>query len=378
MSAVAPTHPDRAGNQEVLAILARCGNVDLSRLSHAIGPVDGEDALRALVALQMLDRIAARAVSLVLKGRLSEGDLKQLLDVSTLQYRLDRFAPAPAPPTVHPLPLPLNSRLGRYPVLGLLGRGGSCHVYRSVHPELGVPVALKVSADATPLEAEAGVLARISHANVVRLWDLERVGRLTVLVLEYVDGESLARTLGRVGAVDVRVAFRMARDVIRGLCSAHAAGVVHGDVKPANVIATSAGRFKLADFGSTRPTSLALYAGGAVHGTWPYAALECFDGRGNERSDIYSLGLTLYHALTGHSPVTARGFAECREEHTNLTLDPLHWTVPGVSRKASDLIRRMTALDPTDRPTGRRLVAEARRAFCPDASATYSHPEIAR
>ncbi len=367
-----------AGNQEVFAILARCGNVDHSQLSRAIGPVDGEDALRALVAHGVLDRIAARAVSLVCEGRLSEGDLKQLLDVSTLQLRLDRYTPTPPPQPVHPLPLPLNSRLGRYPVLGLLGRGGSCHVYRSVHPELGVPVALKVSMNGTPLEAEAGVLARIHHANVVRLWDLERVGRLTVLVLEYVDGESLARNLTRLGSVNVHVAFRMARDVVRGLCSAHAAGVVHGDVKPANVIATTVGRFKLADFGSTRNTSIALYAGGEIQGTWPYAAPECFEGRGDERSDVYSLGLTLYHALTGRSPVTARGFAECRDEHVTLTLDPLHWTVPGVGRKASDLVRRMIALDPSDRPTGRRLVAEARRAFCPEAFATSSHPEIAR
>lgn len=378
MLAVAPTHPDRAGNQDVFAILARCGKVDLSRLSRAFGPVAGEEALRALVAHGVLDRVAARAVSLVLEGRLSEGDLKQLLDVSAIQFRVDQFTPTPPSPPAHPLPFPLNSRLGRYPILGLLGRGGSCHVYRSVHPELGVPVALKVSADGAPLGVEARILARIQHKNVVRLWDLEQVGRLTVLVLEYVDGESLARTLAWVGAIDPRIAFRMARDVIRGLCSAHAAGVVHGDVKPANVLGTTAGRFKLADFGSTRPTSLALDAGGAIQGTWPYAAPECFDGHGDERSDVYSLGLTLYHALSGHSPVTARGFAECRDEHANLTLDPLHWTVPGVGRKASDLVRRMIALDPADRPTGRRLVAEARRAFCPETSATSSHPEIAR
>jgi len=351
-------HPTWVRELDVIGILARCGNIDEARLACVTGPLTGHDALRLLDARGFLDRVAARAIAQVLDGGLPERDLKQVLDLPTLRKHLDQIDSPVLLPKIQPLPLPLNSYLGHYAIKGLLGCGASSHVYRSIHPHLQIPVALKVSNDAGSLHAEAAVLVRLSHPSIVRVWDVEQVGRLTILVLEYLDGESLARAFSQGRGVDPTIGFRAARDMVRALHAAHKCGVVHGDVKPANVIATSSGRFKLVDFGTaTKPVSLPT-SGEILEGSWPYAAPECFNRPGDPRSDVYSLGLTLYHALSGRAPVTAQGFTGCRDEHASLNLDPLHWTVPGVGRSASDLIRRMTHFDPTNRPTGSQLLSD--------------------
>ncbi len=376
------TRPRRGvGEQEVFDLLARCAGANAARLADLARGTARASALPALVAAGVLDRVSARAVGLVLAGSLDERDLKQLIDLPLLRTRIDRLAIAAgrtdaAPTHPLPLPLPLDSPLGRYTIRGLLGRGGSGHVYLSVHPEFGVPLALKVSMDATPLRAEAAILTRITHRNVVRVWDLERAGRLTILVLEYVDGGSLGRRLTQGRPLSPAMVLRVARDILSALRAAHGAGVIHGDVKPANILGPSAGRFKLADFGTARRPADSLTGGGTIHGTWPYTAPESFDGRVVPESDVYSLGLTLYHAMTGQPAVPATGYAECRAAHAKLTLDPLHWTVPGVSQRFSDLIRRMTSPDPAARPSVALLLREFRSVRI--APATALHPETSR
>jgi serine/threonine protein kinase len=361
-----------------LALLARCTGADRGRLAALVPGKAGAALVPALVDAGVLDRVSARALGLVLAGSLDERDLKQLLDLPALRARLDRAARSSARSDVPaaPLPLPLDSLLGRYTIRGLLGRGGSGHVYRSVHPDLGIPVALKVSADAEPLRAEAAVLARITHRAVVRVWDVERAGRLAALVLEYVDGGGLGRALAGGDPLPAATVLRAARDVLAALTAVHAAGVVHGDVKPANVLGAAGSGFKLGDFGTARRSADPVPAGGLIHGTWPYAAPECFDGRGGPAADVYSLGLTLRHAATGRPDVTSTAFAECRAAHAAAALDPLHWTVPGVGRRVSDLVRRMTALDPADRPTASALL-RAFRGVRPTPP-TVLHPEAAR
>ena len=362
--------PRGVGEHDVYALLARCTGADVARLVALTRSANPVAAVPSLVAAGVLDRVSARAVGRVLAGSLDERDLKQVLDLPALRTRIDRPTREEQPPAP-PLPLPLDSTFGRYTIRGLLGRGASGHVYLSVHPDLGVPVALKVSADAAPLRAEAAVLARVTHRNVVRVWDVERAGRLTALVLESVAGGSLGRALAAGEPLPAATVLRAARDVLSALRAAHAAGVVHGDVKPANVLGSAADGFKLADFGTARRPAGVCSSGGWIRGTWPYAAPECFDGRGGPASDVYSLGLTLRHAATGRPDVTAATFAECRAAHAALTLDPLHWTVPGIGRRASDLIRRMTDPDPAGRPSVSALL----RAF---RTARVAHPETSR
>jgi serine/threonine protein kinase len=360
---MSPSLPFTAGPTRpgfVLEIVARVARVEPAVLARAVGPTDAATVIDTLLARGLIDRVAARALTMVAAGALDERDLRQLIDPAAVRARLARAVPVTA---AVPLPLPLNARLGRYTVRGVLGHGRGGPVYRSVHPHLGVPVAIKVSAVAAPLRAEAAALAAAAHRNVVRLCDLDEAGGQTLLVTD-LGGESLARTLRRTPALGPRRAFRIARGVLAALCATHRAGFVHGDVKPGNVLAARSGLVQLCDFGSARRTSGPAPA--VVEGTWPYAAPECFDGPGSPRSDVYSLAHTLYHALTGRPLVTGRDAAECRAAHLALDPDPLHWAVPGVPRAASDLIRRMAARDPDARPSAREALADARTAFGPD------------
>lgn len=340
----------------VIELLARFARVEPSSLARLLGPTDSLTVIDTLLDRGIVDRVAARALSLVAEGKLDERDLRQFIDADALRARVSRAA---LPATAAPLPLPLHTRLGRYTIRGVLGRGRTGDVYRSVHPQLGVPVALKVSASAAALRSEAVAQASVSHRNVVRVWDFDEVGSLAVLVTE-AGGESLARLASGRKTLPPRKAFRVARHVLAGLCAVHRAGLVHGDVKPANVL-VSRGGAKLCDFGSAR--RIGAPAPGVVEGTWPYTAPECFEGPGSPKSDIYSLGLTIHHALTGRAPVTATGFEDCRAAHHSLRLEPLHWSVSGVKRSASNLLRHMTSPDPESRPSAREALAAARTAF---------------
>lgn len=368
-----------SGENDVFRLLARCTGLDPARLAALVPGCHQTSAVPALVTAGILDRVSARAVSLVLAGSLDERDLKQLLDLPALRMRIQRLAPSAnrsLAPTLSPLPLSLESSLGRYRIRGLLGRGALGHVYLSAHPELGTPVAIKVSTDPAPLRSEATVLAKITHPNVVRIWDLEQFGRLTALIQEYVDGGSLGRKLLSGDVIPPAIVLQIARDVLAGLRITHHAGFIHGDVKPANILGPSLGNYKLADFGSAQRIDCSSAPDGIVRGTWPYTAPECFEGFSSPASDVYSLGLTLYHALTGRSPVQVSGFAECRAAHASLNLDPVHWTIPGVSRSASNLVTRMTSRDPVDRPSVSSLLREFRTIRI--TSNAPLHSEIAR
>jgi serine/threonine-protein kinase len=341
----------------IIELLARFAQVEPSNLARVIGPTDPLTVIDTLLDRGIVDRVAARALSLVDAGQLDERDLRQFIDASALRAKLNRASPPTRPA---PLPLPLHTKIGRYTVRGVLGRGQSGEVYRSIHPQFGVPVALKVSSNAAALRAEATTLAAIVHRNVVRVWDIEDIGVLAVLVTDSA-GESLSRVIQRRKQLAPRAVFRIARGVLAGLVAVHKAGFVHGDVKPANILLARNLQAKLCDFGSAHRIGCA--PSNLVEGTWPYAAPECFEGRGCPKSDVYSLGLTLYHALTGHPPVTAPDFESCRVAHRSLKLDPLHWSIPEVKRSASNLLLRIITGDPEGRPSAREALRLARTAF---------------
>lgn len=353
-STTPPVSRSRSGF--VLELLARSAQVDPLRLARLVGPTDSLTVIDTLVAQGIVDRVAARALSLAVDGQLDERDLRQLIDINAVRASVNR---ASSPQLGRPLPLPLHATLGRYTVGGVLGRGRCGDVYRSVHPQLKTPVALKVSSDGAALRAEAIALASVVHPNVVRLWDLDQVGDLTVLVTQ-AGGKSLARVLRRRGVLAPRTAFRLARGILAGLVAVHRAGFVHGDVKPANIL-VGQGPPLLCDFGSAR--RIGGVVSNRVEGTWLYTAPECFDGRISPKSDVYSLGLALYQVLTGQAPIAVTDFEACRAAHSNLRLDPLHWSVPGVKRSAWNLVRNMTNRDEQSRPSAREALAAARNAF---------------
>jgi serine/threonine protein kinase len=212
--------------------------------------------------------------------------------------------------------------LDRYQIEAVIGQGAMGLVYRAQHVQTGTTVAVKVEhRDPDQLffgrfEREASLMARVHHPNVASLLDF---GRLPdgggVLVLEYVDGESLDRMLQRCGgSLPWQEATTVALGMIEGLQAVHAAGVLHRDVKPSNVMLerTEPARVKLVDFGVARKFAgtsedLHLTAAGEVLGTLNYMSPEQMLGqRIDARSDQYAIGVVLYEMLTGRLPFDER------------------------------------------------------------------------
>jgi serine/threonine-protein kinase len=207
----------------------------------------------------------------------------------------------------------VRTDLGRYQLGRTLGSGGMAIVYQAHDRELGRVVAVKRLADNLSHDRsfrdrflrEAQVAARLSHPRLVRVYDFghDRDGR-PFIVMEYVEGGSLAETLARDGALSPARVVAVARDCCSGLAYAHAAGLVHRDLKPQNLLLDHDGRVKIADFGIARSldgTSLTLT--GSVLGTAGYLAPEQAGGEQvSAAADIYGLGVTLHQLATGTMP----------------------------------------------------------------------------
>ena len=210
-------------------------------------------------------------------------------------------------------PRPVVAR--RYEVLGLVGSGGMGTVYRARDTELDELVALKVlrkelADDHTVLERfrrEAKLARRVTHQNVARVYDIGEHEGEKFLTMEFIEGEPLSALMSREGAVSLPRAVQIATAIADGLASAHAAGVVHRDLKPDNVLLDKAGRVVITDFGIARAfitASGGLAAGntmGLLLGTPAYMAPEQVEGRNDidARADIYAFGVVLYELCTG-------------------------------------------------------------------------------
>jgi serine/threonine protein kinase/Tol biopolymer transport system component len=219
--------------------------------------------------------------------------------------------------------LPPGTRLGPYEILGPLGAGGMGEVYRARDQRLGRDVAVKALPDAfakdpdriSRFEREAKLLASLSHPNIGAIHGLEDVGGHRYLVLECIEGESLAQRLAR-GPLPVDEAIEICIQIAAGLEAAHENGIVHRDLKPGNVMLTETGGVKLLDFGlakgddpagsldsslSASPTmTYAATGAGVILGTAVYMSPEQARGkRVDRRTDIWSFGCVLYECLTG-------------------------------------------------------------------------------
>ncbi|QJW97816.1 serine/threonine-protein kinase [Frigoriglobus tundricola] len=372
----------------VTRLLIHCSGSDGSALRAVFdrwgaAPRDGETFLDYLCERGVIDRIGARAVLRAWEGQLDDRDARQLFNPGSINRALARLVPPPelAPePAVRVLEVrPSGSLFGRYLIKGVLGWGGFGPVYLAVHPTLRVPVALKpVGAGGDPdrpalrdrLRAEARLQAQIVHPNVVRVWDYED-GDEPFLVLEYVNGENLRERLSA-GPLDAPAAFTLLVQTGLALRAAWRVGVAHHDVKPANILLTPENGFKLADFGLARcrrkfarPVAAAAPgAGGEVAGSLNYMAPERFENGSDHRSDVYSLGLTVYQALTGRIAVPGTDPDAVMLRHKKGDLDLAPGPGPGPGREVSDLIRRMTAVDPARRfDTHDELIRAAEAAF---------------
>jgi serine/threonine-protein kinase len=204
---------------------------------------------------------------------------------------------------------------GRYRVEGELGRGGMARVYRGTDTVLGRPVAVKVlspqfAEDAnfvTRFRREAQAAARLNHPNLVQVYDTGSDDGVHYIVMEYVQARTVADYLAGGGRIMPQRAVELAEAVCDALGVAHAQGVIHRDVKPANIMVTREGQVKVTDFGIARvTTNETIEQTAAVLGTASYLSPEqAQGGQIDQRSDLYSLGCVLYEMLTGRPPFTA-------------------------------------------------------------------------
>jgi non-specific serine/threonine protein kinase/serine/threonine-protein kinase len=276
---------------------------------------------------------------------------------------------------------------GRYRLHSLLGAGGMAEVYDGRDERLARPVAVKLlRPDLAAIadlrrrfELEARAAARLTHPNVVAVYDAGEDNGRSYIVMERLRGESLADTIER-GPVDLAWLHRLAGDVLGALGAAHEAGIVHRDIKPANILLGADGRAKVADFGIARvielpaaaeaahtDTAAALTGTGLVVGTPAYLAPERAMGEpATPQSDLYSLGVVLYEALTGTKPFPGKTpVAIAAAAVQGSAQDPLLLR-PDADRQFVSVIARAMALDPAQRyATAAEMAADLRRPAPP-------------
>ncbi|HVX14592.1 MAG TPA: protein kinase [Pirellulales bacterium] len=248
--------------------------------------------------------------------------------------------------------------LGKYKLLDHLGTGGMSSVYLAEHPLMRRRVAIKVlpkqrvndSSYLARFHREARAVASLDHPNIVRAFDVDNDGDLHYLVMEYIEGHDLKMVVERDGPLGYRVAADYIRQAADGLIHAHAAGLIHRDVKPANLLIDAKQVVKLLDMGLARTSddidaSLTKDHDERMLGTVDYLAPEqALDSHlVDPRADLYSLGCTLYFALTGHPPFPDGTLAQRVLMHQSKEPPPISAKRPDVPAGLVEICRRMMA-----------------------------------
>jgi tRNA A-37 threonylcarbamoyl transferase component Bud32 len=265
------------------------------------------------------------------------------------------------------------TRLGKYEIRGVLGKGAMGIVYKAFDPQIERPVAIKTirkdSLDADLLEQfmarfknEARAAGRLTHANIVGIYDYGEDNAVAYIAMEYVEGTGLREYLDRRANFDFTQLVALMSQLLDALEFAHRCGVVHRDIKPSNLIVSDAGALKVADFGVAHIDMSNLTTAGMVIGTPSYMSPEqCMGEVADARSDVFSAGVVLYELLTGRRPFTgtvqAIAYKICHEEPVPpSTLSGLALP-PAVDR----LVATALAKRPEDRFTSARAFHEALR-----------------
>jgi tetratricopeptide (TPR) repeat protein len=249
-------------------------------------------------------------------------------------------------------------------VIEHVGHGRFGHVYRAWDPTLDRDVALKLL-DASRIHSdvetadvieEGRLMARVRHPNVATIHGAQRIDGVTGLWMEFVRGRTLAGELEERGPFDAEELVPIGVELCDALAAVHAAGLVHRDVKAQNVIREANGRVVLGDFGTGRDLNELTPASGALAGTPAYVAPEIFAGESaTPLSDVYSLGVLLFHLATRSYPVHGRSLRELRDRHAQGQRTPLRSLREGLPERLADVIE--TAIDPV--PAQRFTTAES-------------------
>jgi serine/threonine protein kinase len=273
----------------------------------------------------------------------------------------------------------------RYEIVRLIGKGGMGDVYEAIHRKMERRVALKVinrelfqkTEAVNRFHREVKTAAQLSHPNIVTSHDADQAGDFHFMVMEYVDGIDLSQIVKAQGALPMADACDYIRQAANGLQHAHERGMVHRDIKPHNLMVTSDGTLKILDFGlaSLAPEAIAspdavsprsdLTVVGAIMGTPDFISPEqAKDARQVDiRSDIYSLGATLYYMLSGRVPFEDGSVMHKLQSHAQIDPAPLDAVRAKVPEKVVAIVSRMMAKNPDERYLTPKQVAEALESF---------------
>ncbi|BDH10723.1 serine/threonine protein kinase [Streptomyces hygroscopicus] len=277
---------------------------------------------------------------------------------------------------------------GRYRVQARIATGGMATVYQAMDTRLDRLLALKVmhpglASDGAFVDRfirEAKSVARLSHPNVVGVFDQGTDGTYVYLAMEYVAGCTLRDVLRERGALQPRAALDILEPILAALGAAHRAGLVHRDMKPENVLIGDDGRVKVADFGLVRAVDTNTTAStGSVLGTVSYLAPEQLEhGTADARVDVYACGVVLYEMLTGGKPHTGGTVAQILYQHLHEDVLPPSGLVPGLAPQLDELIALACSRDPQQRPQDAVALlsrAQEARAQLTDAQLDIVPPE---
>ncbi|EGK57902.1 non-specific serine/threonine protein kinase [Centipeda periodontii DSM 2778] len=261
---------------------------------------------------------------------------------------------------------------GRYALEVLVGSGGMADVYRAKDQLLERTVAVKIlhqqyENDKEFIERfqrEAKAAARITHPNIVNVYDVGIAEGRHYIVMEYVPGRTLKERIKEEGPVPAAEALHIARQIAGALAQAHINNLVHCDIKPHNILVMPDGNVKVADFGIARAvTESTMTYNDNIMGSVHYFSPE--QARGTiitPKSDVYSLGVVLYEMLTGRIPFDGNTAVSIARKHLEEEPQPLRSLVPNIPPVVEALVTRMMAKDPALRPDSRLLVQDITRA----------------
>lgn len=247
----------------------------------------------------------------------------------------------------------------RFQVLQELGRGGMGIVFLALDKQLKENVAIKVlspflSSDSESLERmrrEVTAARKITHTNVIKIYDIAEANGLHYITMEYFPGENLRQLIMRKGPLSLQEGLQIALQICDGLEAAHSQGIIHRDLKSQNVILNDRGHAKIIDLGLARTNQLeGMTATGLIMGTPEYMSPEQVMGkRTDERSDLYSLGIILYEMFAGRVPFKGDSPISVGFQHVKESLVTLKSVQPAVPDQLSAIVDRLLQKDPTHR-----------------------------